>query len=683
MRLPVILLVLLIPFVSVAQSTIVINEFLSNNTTGITDQSGEYHDWIELYNCGEKKFDLEGYGLSNDPSDPYKYRFPETKIKSKSHLLLFASEKETNVKGEIHINFKLCRDGAPLILTDPKGRRVDQVHPIALVKNCSYGRTQDGHSNFERFFKPTPKTSNNKAAGIVFSAQQGFYTESFVLELESKIGEEIRYTIDGSTPNINSPLYAEPIKIETTESDSSAIGYINTSPIEKTIKGNYFKGTVIRAATFNDGAITSVVYTKSYFISPLGRRRYANIDVVSLVTDNGNLFHGDTGIYVEGDSVKYASRKANYYNRGKAWERNAHVTFFDTLGLVGFEQNIGIRIHGGKGRQNPQKSIRLCADEEYGAAAINYPLFKMREHTVFKTVVLRNSMSCWERSIVKDECTAELCQNLNFDVLAARPAIVFINGEFWGIHAIREYFDADFIAINHGVEKKDVNIVTNGYGNNKAAGEAWGLLEGNGDTHKELYQFLRTHSLAETENYSYINKYLNLESIIDYYCVELFFNNRDWPANNNKLWSVGDGPWSQVLFDMDAGWSRSFEDNIEIVLKLKKYNRPQHKPFARLLFRKLVESPLFVEDFTHRMAYLINHDLSHKKVAPILARAKVTYEDYILENDRRWGVPTSLKKWKALFFTLNGFAEGRPNHLEKVFLNNFNVSLDSLRRLNY
>lgn len=670
------------PLFSIAQNSIVINEFVSNNTNGITDDSGAHHDWIELYNSGKKKVNLEGYGLSDDPKAPFKYKFPKTIIKSQSHLLLYASGKDIKVKGEIHLNFKIDDTGESLLLTAPAGSIIDQVNPIALVKNSSYGRSLDGHVSFERFFNPSPAATNNEVSGVIFSDEQGFYTEAFILSLVSKIGHEIRYTLDGSTPDINSLIYKNPISIEATESDSNGIGYIRTSPIEQIITGSYFKGTIIRVATFNEGTITSEIYTKSYFISPLGRDRYANIDIVSLVTDNANLFDKDTGIYVEGDSIGYASNTANFYKRGKAWERNAHVTFFDMDGNIGFEQNLGIRIHGGKGRKNPQKSIRLCADKKYGAPAINYPLFEMREHTVFKTVVLRNSQTCWERSIVKDECTAEICKNLNVDVLAARPAIVFINGEFWGIHAIREYFDADYIAANHAVKKEDVNIVLNGYGNLQKADKKWGLLAGNGATHVSMYRYIKTHSLAISENYAFLSKYLNFESIIDYYCIEIFFNNRDWPTNNNKLWSVGRGPWSQVMFDMDAGWDRSFEDNVERLISEKKQHRPQDKSYARLLFNKLVESPIFVEDFCNRMDYLIKHDFSPKNVAPILEKAKTTYTNYIEENDRRWGVPTSYKKWKALFFKLNGFAEGRPKHLEKVFVTHFNVSLDSLQKLN-
>ena len=136
------------------------------------------------------------------------------------------------------------------------------------------------------------------------------------------------------------------------------------------------------------------------------------------------------------------------------------------------------------------------------------------------------------------------------------------------------------------------------------------------------------------------------------------------------------------MYDMDAAWMRSFEDNVKILLSKKKENRPQHEAYARLMFIKLAESPIFVEDFTNRMAYLIKHDLSPRNVAPILEKSRQTYTNFVEENDRRWGIPTSYKKWKALFFRLYGFVEGRPNHLEKIFVTNFNVSLDSLQAVN-
>ena len=53
--------------------TLVINEIMSTNTSVITDDDGEYQDWIEIYYNGAIAFNLEGYGLSDDVTLPYKW----------------------------------------------------------------------------------------------------------------------------------------------------------------------------------------------------------------------------------------------------------------------------------------------------------------------------------------------------------------------------------------------------------------------------------------------------------------------------------------------------------------------------------------------------------------------------------------------------------------------------------
>lgn len=45
---------------------IVINEFLSANENGLTDEDGDFEDWIELYNAGSQTINLLDYGLSDE-----------------------------------------------------------------------------------------------------------------------------------------------------------------------------------------------------------------------------------------------------------------------------------------------------------------------------------------------------------------------------------------------------------------------------------------------------------------------------------------------------------------------------------------------------------------------------------------------------------------------------------------
>ncbi len=138
---------------------------------------------------------------------------------------------------------------------------------------------------------------------------------------------------------------------------------------------------------------------------------------ISIVTDSLNLFDFKTGIYIGGAAeVKGQSESTgNYFLRGKEWERAAHFEFFTEDGFQAFEQNVGIRIHGGKGRNLPQKSLKIYAREAYGAASVYYPFFGPEGKQRRRKFLLKNVMNCRSGSIIKDECTSYICKDLNFE----------------------------------------------------------------------------------------------------------------------------------------------------------------------------------------------------------------------------------------------------------------------------
>ena len=89
----------------VALADIVINEVQSSNSSTILDEDGESSDWIELYNSGSTNVNLHGWGLSDNPSNPMKWRFPDRSLPPTGHLLVFASGKDrTNTLESARIN---------------------------------------------------------------------------------------------------------------------------------------------------------------------------------------------------------------------------------------------------------------------------------------------------------------------------------------------------------------------------------------------------------------------------------------------------------------------------------------------------------------------------------------------------------------------------------------------------
>ncbi len=147
---------------TIKPSPLIINEFLSSNRYGITDEDGDHADWIELFNPGDNTISLAGYGLSDDPDDPRQWIFPEVSIAAKGYLVVFASGKDQKdpTGAYLHTNFKIDRKGEYLLLTDPEGAVIEQVEPVLLPPDISYGRDAEDAAVWVYYPHPTPGEAN-------------------------------------------------------------------------------------------------------------------------------------------------------------------------------------------------------------------------------------------------------------------------------------------------------------------------------------------------------------------------------------------------------------------------------------------------------------------------------------------------------------------------------------------
>ena len=103
-----------------AQDNVVISELMAVNHDTLTDQDGQYSDWIELYNAGTNTVSLNGWYLTDNPNSLTKWRFPDVHLAAYSYLVVFASGKDlTNAAAELHTNFKLDGAGEYLALVRP------------------------------------------------------------------------------------------------------------------------------------------------------------------------------------------------------------------------------------------------------------------------------------------------------------------------------------------------------------------------------------------------------------------------------------------------------------------------------------------------------------------------------------------------------------------------------------
>lgn len=138
----------------------VISEFMASNETTLTDENGDFSDWIEIFNPDDEPVDLGGYFLTDDALTLNHWEFPATTLKVGEWLVVFASGKNRDV-GELHTGFKLAAEGEYLALVRPDGATVvsdfGEKYPPQF-KNGSFGVGEFGKGYFD---EATPGAANS------------------------------------------------------------------------------------------------------------------------------------------------------------------------------------------------------------------------------------------------------------------------------------------------------------------------------------------------------------------------------------------------------------------------------------------------------------------------------------------------------------------------------------------
>ncbi|MGH1366688.1 MAG: CotH kinase family protein [Calditrichia bacterium] len=549
----------------------------------------------------------------------------------------------------LHTNFKISSGGETLILSDPSGTIVNQLAPIALPTNISYGRQSDGSNSLFYFDSPTPGASNNTTGfqqilqSPTANLAAGFYSQPQQLELNAASGT-IRYTTNGSKPTSSSPVYSVPLTINSTSN--------------------------IRARAFQPGSIPSETITHSYFIN-----QQHDLATISISFPPASFFNTDSGIYVLGNNYdpNFPFFGANFW---EDWEREVHLELFEENGNLAMSLGAGAKIFGGWSRGNPQKSLSLFARNVYGANSFDYQLFEEKPIVEFESFILRNAGNDWNTSMFRDALTHQLIREANVDYLAYRPAAVYLNGDYWGIHNIREKINEHFLANNHDVDADEVDLLEF---------DAQ-VIEGSNSHYLQMLNFIQTQDLNVPANYEQVQRWIDIDSYCTYKISQLYVANQDWPGSNIKYWRPRseDGRWRWILFDTDFGYGLFLPNaqQANMIAFATEVNGPEwpNPPWSTLLLRRLLTSNEFKVTLLNKCADMLNQNFLPANVISVINSITATLQSEMPIHFARWG--GSISNWNNNIAEIKIFASQRPFFMRQNFENYFSLSGQSTITLN-
>lgn len=546
---------------------------------------------------------------------------------------------------ELHTNFKIDAQGECLFLRDSLGVIADSLIADSIPTGISRGRQPDGAADWLYFNQPTPGLPNTTPGYIelapltTVSPAAGFYRTTIVPQLSCPDSTAtIRYTLNGADPDSASLLYQKSSNI-----------LIN-------------KTTVLKARAFSKEGLAGPVQTATYFINETSA-----LPVISISTTPANLWDYNTGIYVMGPNADpaYPYFGANFW---QPWERPAHIEFFENDDSYGFDAPCGIQIFGQWSRAFPQKSMAVFFRAAYGQGKLDYPLFPQLDFDQYESFVLRNGGNDYESTHMRDGMMHTLLDGVDVDRQAYRPVVVFLNGQYWGVHDMREKLNENYLRSHHQVDPENLDILEN----NQA------VLNGDGAHYANMMRFIETHNMADTASYSFIAQQINLTEFMDYFIAQIYFDNTDWPGNNIRYWRPhsDDGKWRWLLYDTDFGFglydaSGYAHNTLQFATATNGPDWP-NPPWSTYLLRKLLENPRLRDEFISRFASHLNITFREDQVVKVIDSLQQSIIIEMPRHAQRWS--RDYNYWLSEVSRLRTFAKNRPANVRSHLRSQFNLS---------
>jgi hypothetical protein len=550
-----------------------------------------------------------------------------------------------------------------------------------------------------------------------FSSPGGHYPHPMELLLSTtNSGGSVRFTLNGNSPSNNSATFTSPLTLVDRATQSNGISLIpGTATVNqhtdgwKPPKGLVPKATVVRAQVYETNSPAGPSVTHTYFAGRNPMKTYG-VPVVSIALATNDLFNYNTGIYMLGrifdDYVRTHPAEpltghtpANYTQRGPSWERSGHLEWFEPDGRRAFAQGVVVDIQGQSSRSFRQKSLGLKSIEDgFAPDDFRYHFFPGLTNrqgevmTRFDHLRLANSGNDWAYTLMRDALCHLLVQSTRIDTLAYRPVVVYLDGEFWGVHNLREQQDPDYINDHYGVPQAEVVIC-------QGPGSLMEGLPGDEKHYADLVKFIETKDMANATNYAVVGQLMDIENFIAYQAAEIYFANADWPHNNIRFWRRRtasyepnapyghDGRWRWLLFDVDLGYAHVWTTGVsENSLALAKdpngrLGIPNH--WSTLIFRRLLLNTGFRNQFINTMADLLNSSFRETRASSVIQQMQATLTPAMADHIARWRTSNdSTNGWRTEVANLRFFASQRPvnvrQHLVSAFpLGGFaNLTLD-------
>jgi hypothetical protein len=299
-------------------------------------------------------------------------------------------------------------------------------------------------------------------------------------------------------------------------------------------------------------------------------------------------------------------------------------------------------------------------------------------------------------TMIRDELAQRIAASSGLPYQDFRPAVVYLNGQYYGILNIREDFCQEYIQSQYDIPSEDVVIITNTYDRLGDGSIHFYYKVDDGtdedvsgglylNDYSKMQSFIINNNMADNNLYNQASSMLDMENFYKYMAFEMYVCNTDWPHNNIEVWKTfgqtdsnvqcQDGKWRYMFKDLDFAFARYSDKSAAPELYSRHdtnmfdyvFNDPYNDQLKiSAMFKSLLNNDSFRINFVNYMCDLLNGVLSPQNAEAQMNLIKSQLQPEMLNDVNYWktvqgqDIWSNLTQWDTAFETISNFFDNRP-----------------------
>jgi hypothetical protein len=255
---------------------------------------------------------------------------------------------------------------------------------------------------------------------------------------------------------------------------------------------------------------------------------------------------------------------------------------------------------------------------------------------------------------------------MNIDNMQTKFAVVYINGEYYGLYEFKENQNEDYFAARYGIDPDKIEMSRN----------QW-IFEGKQSSINHVLSVAKGGTSSDDQFAEYTD-IADSEYFMDYLIATSFFNSSDY--YNQKYAHMSDSTlkWRPVFYDLDMAMNRDSGFNLDTLCSASGITGPLHEDglsswYDTGLYYGFKKNAAWCDAFVKRYAEVLNTVLTEDKLLSLYDEMVDSMRGEMPRTIDKWSQPSSMSSWENNINKLRDNIKNRRQYAIKGLQSYFNI----------